>query len=725
MNTYTVYHLHSDYSLLDSCTKFNDYVDLAVEQGMTSIASTEHGRPLNWVSKKLYCDKKGIKFIHGVEIYLTENLEEKTRDNYHTILLARNFEGVKELNRMLSLSNDDDHFYYNPRLSFEEFISLSNNIITTSACLASPLNYLDENNIWFERLIERYDYLEIQPWCCQEQKDFNRKLYDIHVRTGKPLIAGTDTHNLNKYKAECRKILLVRKHKSYGNEDDFDLTWKTYDELCDMFREQNALNEDEWLEAISNTNVLADSIENFEIDTSTKYPILHGSKDKDTEEFKSLVKRKYKEKISLGIIPKDQVEAFRNAIIEEMRVFEKLDMCGFMLSMAELIGWCKENGLSIGTARGSVGGSRIAYVIDIIDLNPERWHTIFSRFCNENRVEAGDIDVDCIDSEKPKIFQYIVDRFGARHTARVAAYGTIANLSCIDDIGGALRSMHGDSDLQENPWSIENIKKIKSEFELDPEYTKARYPKLFYYFDGLVGTNISQSVHPAGMVISPINLDEAYGFFKKDDDTCLFLDMDDAHEVGAVKYDLLSLKTVAEIKDCCDLIGTKYPRTHEIDWLDDKVWDDMLRSPISIFQMESDFAFTSLKKFRPRSIEEMSLVTACIRPSGISYRDNLLARKPHSNPSEQIDKLLENNNGYLIYQEDVIAFLQNVCGLSGSDADTCRRAIGHKDKEAVGKFLPKIIEGYCSNSSKPRNEAEEECKEFLDVIDDASSYMFG
>lgn len=143
------------------------------------------------------------------------------------------------------------------------------------------------------------------------------------------------------------------------------------------------------------------------------------------------------------------------------------------------------------------------------------------------------------------------------------------------------------------------------------------------------------------------------------------------------------LKTVKVIKDSCDYIGIKYPRSHEVNWNDKEVWDDMIKDPTSIFQFEGNFAYESLKKFKPQSIFDMSLVTACIRPSGSSYRDELLSRVQHYNPSEIIDKLLENNLGYLIYQEDVIAFLQQICGLSGGEADNIRRAIG--------RFLPSII----------------------------------
>ena len=121
----------------------------------------------------------------------------------------------------------------------------------------------------------------------------------------------------------------------------------------------------------------------------------------------------------------------------------------------------------------------------------------------------------------------------------------------------------------------------------------------------------------------------------------------------------------------------------------------------------------------------MSIVTACIRPSGASYRDQLLARVPHKNPSEIIDGLLADNLGYLIYQEDTIKFLQQICGLTGSEADNIRRAIGRKQRDRLEKALPSILEGYCGKSPKPRAEAEQEAKEFLQIIEDSASYQFG
>ena len=386
-----MYHCHSEYSLLDSCTKYQDYIDLAVKNGQKALSISEHGKVLNWCEKWAACKKAGIRYIHSVEIYLTETLDEKIRDNYHTVLMARNMDGVRELNELVSKSCDKDHFYYTNRLSFDEFLGISNNIITTSACLASPLNKLPDTHPRYMELAEKYDFFEVQAHHHPDQVAFNQRLAVLAKKLNKPLIAGTDTHSSTPYKAECRSILLSAKHKSYGDEDSFDLTYKTYDELVEMFRTQGALAEEEYMQAIENTNRLYDMTEDIDLDVSIKYPILYGSREADSQKFVETVERKFQEKLESGIIPREQEAAFRSAIKEEMRVFQKLQMDGFMLSMSELICWCKSQGMAIGTARGSVGGSRVAYVTDIIDLNPEVWHTVFSRFCNEDRKEIGQL----------------------------------------------------------------------------------------------------------------------------------------------------------------------------------------------------------------------------------------------------------------------------------------------------------------------------------------------
>jgi len=742
---YTPYHMHTDSSLLDSCTKFEEYVDKAVECGMTAIGFSEHGNISQWFKKMQYCKSKGIKYIHGVECYLTENPSARQRDNYHTVLIAKNAEGFREINNVLYHTD----FYYRPRISFDDFLALSNNVITTSACIAGPLNKLSKDNPYYEKLINRYDFLEIQHHDDKDQIAYNIDLACIAEQYGKPLIAGTDTHSINQYKAECREILMEYKDQHYAGEENFDMVFKTYDELVHSYEIQNALPQNVYMQAIMNTNVMADMVEDYDIDTSIKYPILYGTKEADHEKFIETIECKFADKVERGVIPAEQVDNFRKNIDDEIKVFTKIGMDGFMLSMAEILDWCHQNGIVTGTARGSVGGSRVAYVTDIIDLNPEDWGTVFSRFCNEDRVEVGDIDIDIIaDEDRPKVFEYVINRFGKTHCARVSAFGTIADRAAIDVVGGYLcKKWEKENHSGENPYSIANIKLVKKDWgnavtalikEIGsdhPDYKdkfeelinkfSLKYPEIFNYYKGLRGVKISQSVHPAGMVIAPIDIVEAYGAFDKDGENCLYFDMDECHDVGLVKYDFLGLTNVKIIKETCQMVGIPYPTSSTMNWNDEKVWNDMLKSQYGIFQMESDFAFSLLNQFKPRNIKEMSLITAAIRPAGDSYRNDLMARKYHKNSDKVIDDLLKENYGYLIYQEDVIKFLQDICGFTASEADTMRRAIAKKKMNLIEKELPKLVEGYCSKSTKPRDVAEQEVKEFVDIIRDSSRYMFG
>lgn len=721
-NNYVCYHLHTEQSLLDSCTNYKLYVDKAKELGQKAICFTEHGNLYSWVEKKMYCDANGVKYIHGVECYLTQSTaDNKIRDNYHTILIAKNYDGVMEINRLCSLATQSDHFYYKPRLTFDEFLSISDNVIKISACLASPLNKMRKGEIDIdERLLAAYDYYEIQPHVnSDEQKEYNLWLVDMSKKYHKPLIAGTDTHSLDAYKAECRTILQLAKKIEFANEDKFDLTYKSYDELVDMFKQQGVLDERTYLDAINNTNVMADGVEPFELDTTLKYPILYGEQDEDMLWKTLWDKLAYKER--LGVVDKERHQDYVNRINEEMRVLKKIGMTGFMLFMSEMISWCWDNGVPVGFCRGSVGGSMVAYISDIIDVNPFTWNTMFARFANEYRTEVGDIDVDISPDQRYLVYDYIINRFGKEKTAYILASGTVNDKGCIDEIGRALAYRDKDS-----IYTLDKVKQVKQEYGANQDKARADYPDLFYYFDGLNGTVVSQSMHPAGIVASPINLVDNYGcFVNNEGKQVMYINMEEVHETGLVKYDILGLRNVQIIRDTCKLARIHYPKSHEINWNDDAVWNDMVKSPVGIFQFESSYAFECLKKMNPHAINDMSLTNAALRPSGESYRERLFAKEINHNPSKQIDDLLSDNYGYLVFQEDVIKFLQDVCGLSGSDADNVRRAIGRKQMDRLQKALPQILEGYCAKSSKQREIAEQEAKEFLQIIEDASSYMFG
>lgn len=735
---YLLFHLHTELSLLDSCTNYKLYVDKAKEYGMKAICFSEHGNVYNWFEKKQYCEKNGLKYIHGCEVYLTEQLywdkkiiDEKTgeskiiktkeRDNYHTVLIAKNLEGFKELNKLLKTSTDDNHTYYKNRITFDEFLNISDNIISTSACLQSPLNKLPRDNKYYMKLLNKYDYLEIQPhYNLKEQVEYNKYLIELSKRYNKKIIIGTDTHSLNKYKAECVGVLKKRKGFSYDNEDSCDLTMKSYDQVYDMFVKQG-IEDEIILEGLNNTLNIINITEELVLDKSFKYPDLYEDEELlfEKESYSGL-----ESKIKQNIIPLEKKDRYIKRIKEELTAYKKTKMCSFMLFMSELIRWCHKNSIPTSPSRGSCGGSEIAYLLDITDLDALEWDTIFSRFVNEYRVSLGDIDIDFPPDSRDKVYEYIINRFGDDKTCFILTTNTMADKGTIDNIVGGL---YGDiKDKEKNKKSLELAKEIKDYYANNGlEKSKKKYPEVFYYFDGLLGTVESQGIHPAGIVASPITLSDNIGTHYYDGKIVSCINMEELHDLNYVKYDILGLKNVAIIRDVCKYINKPYPKSYCQDWKDRDVWDDIITSPHGIFQFEGSFAFDLLKKFRPQQINDLSLVNASLRPSGASYRDRLIAGEFNHNPSKELDDMLKDNRGFIVFQEDTLKFLMDICGFDGGRADNLRRAISNKDKATIETNIPDIIDGYHKHSGKSRIEAEKEVKQFIDILIDASSYQFG
>lgn len=795
---YVVYHLHDDTSncngYADSCTKYEEYIELAKRDGMKAIAFSNHGGAYDWIKKKLACDKAGIKYIHGTELYLCVNLQDNTR-GYHIGLYAKNLDGVNELNTLLSKSsskgvmddNSDRHMYYNPRISFEELFNTSDNIIVTTACLASILWKFGDKSVIETHGLEMYNnniklrnellqwlaknkhrcFLEIQYHNCSHQKEYNKLLYGWSEVYGIPLIAGTDTHSSTRYKAECRKVLQVSKDSFYGEEDEFDLIWKNYDELVECFKVQNSLPIEVCLEAIDNTNKLADMVEDFELDRAFKYPTLYG--DTADEQWKEFIVKCLNEKIECGAVDKLRLDKYQKVVKEEYEAMSKQGMQSFMLFMGELITWCHSNDIYVSPCRGSVGGSLIAYITNITDVDPLKWHTVFSRFCNADRISLADIDVDFSPRDRHRVYEYIINRFGNDKVSYILTLGTIKDRGSIDVLAKGLnykdlklvakikdafdnifkeysKIIMEEVNLEELEGAeskspdfvdhnlyletIRNKKALKRIDELKLGWDKLRDDNkdLFYYFDGIKGTIISKGIHPAGMIGSPITLYDNLGLYYRggnEQEPVSICSMKAVDFVNYVKFDILGLKTIGIIQDTYRLIGEKWRFAHEVNWDDERVWNDIINLNSGIFQFEGGYAHELLSRFKPKCINDMSLTNASLRPSGKSYRDRLLNRELNNNPSEEIDNLLKDNNGFLVFQEDTIKFLTDICDFSGSEADSTRRAIGKKDKDELQNQLPKILDGYCKHSSQPRKVAEGEAKEFVQIIEDSSEYQFG
>jgi len=384
VNNYFCYHIHSDLSNgvtnVDSVTKFGQYVERAKECGMTTFGFSEHGSVFEWYHKKEAIEEAGMKYVHAIECYLTSTLDEKIRDNMHCVLLARNFEGFKELNRMVSKSfnRNDNHFYYVPRISFDELFNASDNIIVTSACVGGVLGKGDEETQarFVDFLSNNKDrcFFEIGHHIDPKQVAYNKKLYELSKSTGIRLIAGTDTHALNAEHERGRSILQKSKGIHFDGEDMWDLKFKTYDELVRAYEIQNSLPSNVYMEAIDNTNVLADMIEPFSLDKGTKYP--HIYKNPEETFYKKVKEAEIAHPYALKNHSKEELD---KVIDEEFEVYKATKSIDFMLLQTYLREWEKKNGIQCGYGRGSVSGSMIAYLLGITQMDSLKFHLNFFR----------------------------------------------------------------------------------------------------------------------------------------------------------------------------------------------------------------------------------------------------------------------------------------------------------------------------------------------------------
>ena len=336
MDNYVVYHLHSDLSNgvtnIDSVTKFGQYIDAAKACGMRALGFSEHGSLFEWWHKKTAIEAAGMKYIHGVEAYLTETLEDKIRDNMHCVLIARNYDGFLELNDLISRSfcRTDNHFYYVPRLSLDELFQTSGNIIVTSACIGGVFgkgsDRAQKRMLAFMEDHKDRCFLEIGHHADPKQKAYNEKLFALSRYSGLRLIAGTDTHVLNERHEKGRSILQLSKNIHFDGEDQWDLKFHSLEELVGAYRAQGCLDAAVYLDAIENTNVLADMVQPFEIDCDTKYPRIYRNPTQTlrSKVYEAMEKHPY-------ALKNHTREELTQRIEDELAVYEKVKAEDFML----------------------------------------------------------------------------------------------------------------------------------------------------------------------------------------------------------------------------------------------------------------------------------------------------------------------------------------------------------------------------------------------------------
>ena len=738
MSNYTILHCHTMLSnattTIDSVTHFNDYIKKAKECGMKAIGISEHGSVMEWYHKKCAIENAGMKYIHASEVYVTKTLEEKVRDNYHCLLIAKNYDGVKELNRMISKSfnRNDGHYYYSPRITYDELKATTDNLIVSTACLGGILNGDDvglrqDFGNW---LVEHKDrcYLEIQHHNVKEQIEYNKKLVKLHKQFGIPLLATTDTHSLDERHERGRAILQVAKNICFENEDGWDLCFRTYDELSSAFLAQG-LEHSIVVDALENTNRIVDLVEDFELDRGTKYPKIY---DDSESVFKSKINNGYKNNKYIKEYPQAQIF---DIIHEEFDTYKKTGSIDFMLLQAYLREWEKENGVQCGYGRGSVSGSIIAYLLGITQMNSVKFGLNFFRFMNPDRVSNADIDTDYSETDRAKVKRFLLqDHLNLDNIScsEIITFNSIATKGAIKDVARAMKM----------PASLSQEISNQIVDDIIPDELRKHYPELFEYVDIVSGTIMSIGSHPSGVLVTDEDISSNIG-------TCTLatsqypvsmLNMNELDDLMYVKLDILGLDGCGVINETCRLAGIERLTPDNVNLEDEKVWKSIRDDTTLIFQWESDSAQAYLKKFMSdetiasakKYISDFSYIkwfsfgNGLIRPACASYRDEVANGIFATNGLKELDDFLAPTMGRVTMQEDIMQFLVKFCGYSQAESDIVRRGIAKK--KGTEKLLPEIERRFVEYTKEhydvPESKSTEVIKPFLQTILDASSYAF-
>ncbi len=711
-------HVHSHYSLLDGLAKIDALIEKAKKYEMPALALTDHGVMYGIIEFYEKAKKAGIKPIVGLESYVAPrdlHKKEPRIDSraYHMTLWAKNLTGYRNLLKLSSISHLEG-FYYKPRIDEKILAEYSKGIMAGSGCLAGwiPRLILAKNIKGAEEKIKFYQkilgkenfFLEVMPHAkLPEQMEVNKALFELSKKTKAPLIATADIHYINPEDKEAHDLLLAIQTKTTIDDETRmtmkeDVSFKSPEFMADFFKNHP--------EALENTIQVAEEA-NLEIELNKiRLPKFSQEKGFDSNKYiqklaKEGLKKRYKK-----ITP--EIEKRFNY---ELSIIQKMNFSDYFLIVQDFILWAKNNGIVVGPARGSAGGSLISYVLGITEIDPLKYNLLFERFLNPERISMPDIDVDFDDKRRDEVIKYVEKKYGKDKVARIVTFGTMAARPSIRDAGRALGYPYSFCDALAK--SIPTGMNLAEALEKSPDFFNfyrrdERAKKLIDIAKKLEGITRHASVHACGVVISDEPLTKRTPLQRSPQNpevTITQYEMHAIEKVGLLKMDFLGLKNLTLIQEATSSIFQSEGREIKVSEipLDDKETFKLMQKgkTVGIFQFESEGMRKTLRGVKPDKFEDLIAVVALFRPGPAELIPTYIKRKQGKEKvtylHPQLKPILEPTYGILIYQEQLMKIAQVLAGFSLAEADVLRKAVGKKIKELLDEQKSKLVEGMKNN----------------------------
>ena len=719
-------HCHTDYSLLDGACDISKLMQIAEAQKMPAVAMTDHGNLFGAVEFYNEANAHGIHPVIGCEVYVAQqshrNRSESDRYN-HLVLLCENQDGYKNLINLVS-TGFLDGFYYKPRIDKDLLAQHSKGLIAMSACLRGDINetILADRYDQARRMANEYVdmfgknnfFLEMQDHGLDQDKLLLPQLRRLSSETDIPLVATNDAHYLTRDDVRAHEILLciqTGKTMSDPNRMRFttpDFYVKTRAEMMSLFGEVEEALDRTW-DIAQRCHVRLEKVK----DPFPRFDVPAGH---TADSYFAYVAREGFEKRRPRLEALHKQGRLKHALPEyierlerEIGMIQQMQFAGYFLIVWDFIRFSKQRGIPVGPGRGSAAGSLVSYAMEITDVDPLEFGLLFERFLNPERISMPDIDIDFCTNRRGEVIQYVTEKYGREQVSQIITFGTLAAKAAIKDVGRVLDMSFAEVDRISKLVPRQLNIKLEQAVE-DPELkaVAAREPRVREVLEvsrKLEGVARNSGVHAAGVVISSVPLKELVPLYVTNKQEIVTqYDMIGLEKLGLLKMDFLGLTTLTIIDHALKLIQQFRGETinlEEIPLDDAQTYDAIFSQGLTsgVFQFESPGMQDILRRYQPNRVEDLCALNALYRPGPIQggmipdFIDRKHGRKPIVYDLPELEEILAETYGVILYQEQVMQISNKLAGYSLGDADILRRAMGKKKPEEMAKQRERFITG--------------------------------
>ncbi len=738
-------HVHTAYSLLDGAIRLDDLVQRAQELGMPAVAITDHGALFGVLDFYLKARKAGLNPILGCEVYVTPGSRHDKKagvkgDYHHLVLLAQDLTGYRNLVQLVTRSHLEG-FYYKPRVDKELLAELNAGLIALTSCLHGevPRLLLSGDTKGAEAVAREYAdifsqgrfYLEVQANDLPEQRQVNALLLELGPRWGLPVVATNDCHYLKPEDARAHDVLLcIQTGKTVNTAGRLafatdQLYFKSPEEMAREFPP----------EVLARTLEIAAQCR-VELELGAlHFPTYPAARGRDPGELlRELACQGLEERLAQSP-PARPPEDYRQRLAYELEVLQKMGFAAYFLVVADIVAYARRQHIPVGPGRGSAAGSLVAYALKITDLDPLAHGLFFERFLNPERQSPPDIDLDFCFEHRGKVLAYVAKTYGYENVAQITTFGSMKTRQVIRDVGRALEVPYAEVDRIAKLVPEQQGITLEQALEREPRLRELRDtdPTVREILDiarTLEGLPRHASTHAAGLVIGDRPLVEYLPLYKgTKGELVTQFDMKGVEKVGLVKFDFLGLRTLTVIDNAVRLIRRRHRPDFDIHRipLDDPGTYALLQAgnTAGVFQLESSGMRQLVMRLKPSTFEDIVALVALYRPgpmeSGmhLDYVQRKHGEEPVTYLLPELEPILKETYGVILYQEQVMQIAAAVSGFSLAEADILRRAMGKKIPEVMAAQRQRFVEGAAA-----RGVARETAETLFDLIEKFAGYGF-